>query len=59
MKDLKDAIKEAGLKTDFGLTEIGKFDPLCINQCSESCSKGCSESCAPRCISSVKGDPQQ
>jgi hypothetical protein len=59
MKDLKDAIKDAGLQTDFGLTEIGKFDPLC-SACIGGCSIDCANSCKNGCSGGgIKGDPQQ
>jgi hypothetical protein len=59
MKDLKDAIKDAGLQTDFGLTEIGKFDPLCSG-CTRSCAAACIIGCYPSCEpGNSKGNPQE
>ena len=58
MKDLKNAIKEAGLKADFGLTEIGKFDPLCSG-CAYGCVAGRLHGCTCGCpIGSAKYWPE-
>lgn len=59
MKDLKNAIKEAGLKTDFGVSEIGEFDPLCNPYCASGCHSCCGTGCQPGCaMGNLKEPPE-
>ncbi len=45
MSDLKNAIKQNGLKMNLGLLESAEFDPNCWLACTDSCTIGCGLGC--------------